>query len=165
MLLSMVERGSSVVGLGEIVMILDLHRQGLSVSAIARQSGIDRKTVRKYIERGLEVPIYGPRKPRPALLDAFASYLRERVKAFPALTGRRLYRELKELGYKGGYTAVTDFLRDIRSPAERGFEVRFETGPGERGQVDFAQFQVVSTDEPTTPRIVWLFSMVLGFSG
>jgi hypothetical protein len=39
----MVERGSSVVGLGEIVMILDLHRQGLSVSAIARQSGIDRK--------------------------------------------------------------------------------------------------------------------------
>ena len=30
-------------------MILDLHRQGLSVSAIARQSGLDRKTVRKYI--------------------------------------------------------------------------------------------------------------------
>ncbi len=25
-------------------MILDLHRQGLSVSAIARQAGIDRKT-------------------------------------------------------------------------------------------------------------------------
>ena len=164
MLLSMVERGSSVVGLGEIVMILDLHRQGLSVSAIARQSGIDRKTVRKYIERGLEVPVYGPRKPRPALLDAFAGYLRERVKAFPTLTGSRLYRELKELGYKGGYTAVTDFLRDIRPPTERGFEVRFETGPGEQGQVDFAQFQVVFTDEPTTPRVVWLFSMVLGFS-
>jgi len=164
MLLSMVERGSSVVGLGEIVMILDLHRQGLSVSAIARQSGIDRKTVRKYVERGLEAPVYGPRKPRPALLDAFASYLRERVKSFPALTGRRLYRELKELGYRGGYTAVTDFLRDIRPPADRGFEVRFETGPGEQGQVDFAQFQVVFTDEPTTPRIVWLFSMVLGFS-
>ena len=145
-------------------MILDLHRQGLSVSAIARQSGIDRKTVRKYIERGLEVPVYGPRKPRPALLDAFAGYLRERVKAFPALTGRRLYRELKELGYKGGYTTVTDFLREVRPPTERGFEVRFETGPGEQGQVDFAQFQVVFTDEPTTPRVVWLFSMVLGFS-
>jgi transposase len=164
MLLSMVERGSSVVGLGEIVMILDLHRQGLSVSAIARQSGIDRKTVRKYIERGLEAPIYGPRRPRPAVIDAFASYLRERVKAYPALTGSRLYRELKELGYKGGYTAVTDFLREVRPPTERGFEARFETGPGEQGQVDFAQFQVVFTDEPTTPRIVWLFSMVLGFS-
>jgi hypothetical protein len=30
-------------------MILDLHRQGLSVSAIARQLRVDRKTVRIYI--------------------------------------------------------------------------------------------------------------------
>ena len=112
----------------------------------------------------MEAPAYGPRQLRPAVIDTFAGYLRERVKAFPALTGSRLYRELKELGYKGGYTAVTDFLRDVRPPAERGFEVRFETGPGEQGQVDFARFQVVFTDEPTTPRIVWLFSLVLGFS-
>ena len=42
-------------------MILELHRQGLSVSAIARQLGMDRKTVRRYIERGLEPPTYGPR--------------------------------------------------------------------------------------------------------
>lgn len=42
--------------------------------------------------------------------------------------------------------------------------MRFETPPGEQAQVDFAQFQVVFTDEPTTPRIVWLFSMVLRFS-
>ena len=60
-LLSMVERGLAVIKLGEIVMILDLHRQGLSVSAIARQTGVDRKTIRKYIERGLEAPAYGPR--------------------------------------------------------------------------------------------------------
>jgi transposase len=38
-----------VIKLGEIVMILDLHRQGLYVSAIADQLGIDRKTVRKYL--------------------------------------------------------------------------------------------------------------------
>ncbi len=35
-------------------MILDLHRQGLSVTAIARQLSLDRKTVRRYIARGLE---------------------------------------------------------------------------------------------------------------
>ena len=45
-----------------VVMILDLHRQGLSVSAIARQAGVDRKTVRRTIERGLEPPAYGPRQ-------------------------------------------------------------------------------------------------------
>ena len=46
-------------------MILELHRQGLKVSAIARQLGVDRKTVRRYIARGLEPPTYGPR-PRAA---------------------------------------------------------------------------------------------------
>src|SRR5437016_11273288 len=48
--------GEAVIRLGELVMILDLHRQGLSVSAIARQLERDRKTVRKYIEHGLEAP-------------------------------------------------------------------------------------------------------------
>jgi transposase len=157
-------RGHSVVKLEGVVMILDLHRQGLSVSAIARQCGFDRKTVRRIIERGLEPPVYGPRRPRPTLLDPFTAYLRERVKAYPGLTGARLLRELKDLGYQGGYTLVTDFLRDVRPVDDARFEVRFETAPGEQGQVDFAQFQVVFTDEPTTPRIVWLFSMVLGYS-
>jgi len=153
-----------VIKLGEVVVILDLHRQGLSVSAIARECGLDRKTVRRYIGRGLEPPAYGPRQSRPALLDPFAGYLRERVSAYPALTGSRLLRELRELGYTGGYTAVTDFLREVRPAADPRFEVRFETAPGEQGQVDFARFQVVFADEPTTPRIVWLFSMVLGYS-
>src|SRR5438270_13573868 len=44
------------------------------------------------------------------------------------------------------------------------FEVRFETPPGEQAQVDFAQFQLVFTDEPSVMRIVWLFSLVLGYS-
>ena len=59
---------------------------------------------------------------------------------------------------------MTDFLRDVRPPPSPGYEVRLETPPGEQGQVDFAQFQVVFTDEPETPRVVWLFSMVLGCS-
>ena len=44
-------------------MILELKRQGLGVSAIARQTGLDRKTVKKYLERGLDAPVYGPREP------------------------------------------------------------------------------------------------------
>ena len=52
-----------MVELRKIVLIHDLKRQGLSVSAIARQTGLDRKTVPKYLDRGLEVPVYGPRDP------------------------------------------------------------------------------------------------------
>jgi len=63
----------------QVVMILDLHRQGLTVSAIARALGVDRKTVRRCITRGLETPVYGPRKPRKRLIDPFVPYLRERA--------------------------------------------------------------------------------------
>lgn len=153
-----------MIRLGGVVVILALHRQGLSVSAIARECGLDRKTVRRYVGRGLEPPAYGPRQPRPTLLDPFTGYLRERVGTYPALTGSRLLRELRELGYAGGCTAVTDFLREVRPAADPRFEVRFETAPGEQGQVDLARFQVVFADEPTAPRVVWLFSMVLGHS-
>jgi hypothetical protein len=145
-----------VVRLGDIIMILDLHRQGLSVSAIARGTGFDRKTVRKHIARGLEPPAYGPRASRTMLLDPFVPYLRERVAAFPELTGRRLHRELRERGYTGGYTRLTDLLRDIRPVAAPGFEQRFETPPGRQAQVDFAQFRTEFTDEPSVVRIVWL---------
>lgn len=69
-----------MIKLRETIMILDLHQQGLTVSAISRETGIDRKTVRKYIERGLEAPAYGPRKPRATVIDPFASYLRERIR-------------------------------------------------------------------------------------
>ena len=71
-----------VVRLGEIVLIHDLKRQGLSVTAIARQLGLDRKTVRRHLERGLEPPAYGPRAPRPTLIEPFEDYLAARVAAY-----------------------------------------------------------------------------------
>jgi transposase len=145
-------------------MILELHHQGVPVSAIARRSGRDRKTVRKYIQAGLEAPSYGPRQVRPTLLDAYHGYLRERVAAYPELSGSRLLRELRGLGYAGGYTQLTDFLRDVRPVRPSGFERRFETAAGQQAQVDFAQFRTEFADEPGVVRIVWLFSMVLGHS-
>ena len=60
-----------MVRLGELMMILDLHRQGLSVSDIARRTGFDRKTVRRSIARGLEPPGYTPRPPRLTLLAPY----------------------------------------------------------------------------------------------
>ena len=153
-----------VVRLGELVVILDLHRQGLSVSAIAHRTGLDRKTVRKYIAAGLEPPAYTPRQPGPTKITPFQAYLRERVAAYPELTGTRLHREIGEVGYTGGYTAVKQFLREVRPSPAPGFEVRFETPPGRQAQVDFAHFRTVFTDEPGTEHVNWLFSLVLGHS-
>ncbi len=138
-----------MVKIGELMMILELHRQGLSVAAIARETGRDAKTIRRYISRGLEPPVYGPRPPRMCRVDPYKEYLQERTAAYPQLSGRRLLREIRALGYDGGYTAVTDFLRTVRPAPTPSFEVRFETPPGRQAQVDFAQFQVAFTDDRT----------------
>ena len=74
-------------------MIHDLKRQGLSVLAIARRTGHDPKTVRKYLNTGLEAPSYGPRAPRGSVLDAYAHYIRGKLKAYPDLSAARLFRE------------------------------------------------------------------------
>jgi transposase len=144
--------------------ILELHRQGLSVSAIARRLDLDRKTVRKYIQRGVEPPVYGPRAPRPMQIDPYVPFLRDRIQTFPALSGSRLLREIRELGFKGSYTSVKDALRDLRPPRVTHFERRFETAPGQQAQVDFASFKTVFTDDPGEIVTVWLFSLVLGHS-
>ena len=81
-------------------MIHDLQRQGLSISAIARKVGSDRKTVRKYLEQGLEVPNYGTRPLQGSFLDPYRDYLTEGVRAFPDLSGRHLQREIKSMCYE-----------------------------------------------------------------
>lgn len=155
-----------MVRLGELMMILELHRQGVPITAIARRTGRDPKTIRKYIERGIEAPVYGPRSVgRPSKLAPYLDYLRERIAAFPDLSAVRLTREIREMGYEGAYTAVKRFLAAIRPDQQpRPFEVRFETPAGVQAQVDFARFVVTFDDEPATSRIVWLFSLVLGHS-
>ena len=153
-----------MVRLGEIVVILDLNRQGVSVSAIARQCGLDRKTVRRTIKRGVEPPAYGPRPPQIGKINQFERYLWERIAAYPELTARRLLREIGDLGYSGGYTTLKEFLRTVRPDKAAGYEVRFETPPGRQAQVDFAHFRVNFTDQPGSEHVVWLFSLVLGHS-
>ena len=68
------------------------------------------------------------------------------------------------LGYTGGRTGLGDVLRAGRPPRRKPFEIRFETAAGVQAQVDFAYFKVVFDDEPSQPRTVWLFSLVLGHS-
>ena len=133
--------GGFLIGNGELFVIHELQHKELSISAIARRTGLHSKTVRKYLAQSLQAPRYGPRSLRPQLLDAYRAYLRERIEAYPRLRATRLLREIRELGYPGGYSQLTAYLRDIRPPLERGFEHRFETAAGEQAQVDFAQFR------------------------
>lgn len=149
---------------GELFMIMDLHRQGLSVSAIARRLELDRKTVRKYIARGLEPPVYGPRAPRPQKIDRYVEFIRDRLRAFPQLSAVRLLREIQPLGFTGRYGTVKQAVRDLRPTPVVGFEHRFETAAGEQAQVDFAQFRTTFARDPQREVTLWVFTLVLGHS-
>jgi transposase len=117
--------------LGDLIVILDLHRPGLSISAIARRTGRDPKTIRKYIARGLEPPACGPRQAgRPGKLAPYLEYLRERIVAFPDLNAVRLTRELRERGYTGAYTAVKRFAAAREARNVSGFWPRHATKCG-----------------------------------
>ena len=106
-----------------------LEREGLSVRAISELTGYDRKTVRKYLLDPEGVPAYGSRDSKPGKLDVFKPYLRERMQA-GVWNACVLLRELRERGYGGGYTILTDWLRPQRESARVVAVRRFETPPG-----------------------------------
>ncbi len=64
---------------GELFMLHKLRQDGLTISEIARRTGQDRKTVRKYLEQGTKTPVYGPRAPRVGILDPYKDYISKKL--------------------------------------------------------------------------------------
>jgi transposase len=116
-----------------------LHRHGKSIREIAREMGVSRNTVRRYL-RDAEAERYKPRPARPTKLDPFKDYITERLAAAAPerIPGSVLLTELRERGYGGGYTMLKLFLAALRPKAVAEPVIRFETEPGEQVQVDWA---------------------------
>lgn len=131
--------------------------KGLSKTAIAGKLGIDRRTVHRYIKSGKTEPRYGPRPPKPGLLDPFRDYILGRLKIYPELTAVRLMEEIIPLGYKGKYCTVKRFAHFARPPRPLHIEARFEVNPGDQAQADSATFK-------SPFGIVYAFLVVLSWS-
>ncbi|WP_143015915.1 helix-turn-helix domain-containing protein, partial [Paracidovorax cattleyae] len=83
----------------QAVEIRVMARRGESVRAIAKQLDCSRNTVRRYL-RDQDAQRYCPREPRACKLDAYQSYLRERVaQAHPRwIPATVLLREIQARG-------------------------------------------------------------------
>jgi transposase len=86
-----------------------LRKRGWTISAIARHTGFDRKTVRKYLASDGKP---GERaRPGPDPFDPFVDYVTARLIEDPHLWARTLFDELEELGFGLSYPSLTRNIR------------------------------------------------------
>jgi transposase len=123
--------------------------RGTSKSALARQLGISRDTVHRWIragdlDRDLEhEPVrYGPRPAVATKLDPYKPIIATRLAAYPELSAVRLLEEIRAAGYGGGYSQLKAFVRQVRPRVTPEPVIRFETPAGRQAQVDFAHVRL-----------------------
>jgi transposase len=121
-----------------------LAARGWSVSAIARHTGRDRKTVRKYL--AAERP---RREPTPSCLEPYLEYITARFADDAHLQAKVLYRELVEAGFARAYTTLVGELRrlelrpickDCRHRRGKAPTIEIAHPPGEEIQFDWVEF-------------------------
>jgi transposase len=149
-----------MLGAGLVREIIGRKERGEGIKRIARELGVDRKTVKRWLKLGGWQP--GQRRRRARQLDGFAEFITQRAPEV-GWNGAVLYRELQSLGFRGGHQQVQRFLRPHREQRQWSevATVRFETSPGEQAQVDYGQLWVWIGAQREK---VHLFVFTLGYS-
>jgi transposase len=172
--------------------IIALARRGWSYRRIARELGVHRETVARYVHwaaTGLgpdppkpAIPITGsgdakPAHPgsgeaKPAIVIAGSAGQRSRCEPFRTviiemlergLSAQRIWQDLTaEHGFSDSYQSVQRFVRKLRGTSPRPFR-RMECEPGEEAQVDFGTAAPVITPEGKRRR-PHLFRIILSHS-
>jgi len=124
--------------------------EGKSISSVAREVGISRNTVSKYLTRSEPVRKESVPRPRP-VMDMVAPRIEEileewkhRVTPKQRITGSRILRQLREDHYQVGVTTVRDYLREKRRRTAEVY-IPLVYRPGDEGQFDF--FEVTVEDQ------------------
>ena len=135
-----------MLNMSQINHIKDLHQSGYRISEIEKETGIDHKTISKYIRQedfSNEVPV---KYQHVSILDPFkptiTSWLQEDKKHWYKQhhTAMRVFNRLTaECGYKGGYSIVQRYLKGVHEDQRKQHgnqELVWEPG---FAQVDFGE--------------------------
>jgi len=122
--------------------IFEIHRLnhlGWSQRKIARTLGIDRDTVKNYIndpQRKFKTSVV-----RSLKLDPFRQLIQKWLEEDKEVKAPVVLQRLQENGFNGQITIVRDYLRHLRGPQKkRQAFLRFESLPGEQMQIDWGHF-------------------------
>lgn len=141
-----------------------MSRNGMSRRAIARQLGVSRNTVAKYLADPVKSLTTTCPKPRVSIIDNFMELIQSILETDDGLeyTAVRIYEKLVSAGFTGSYETVKRKVHQMKEKLCRVAYMRFETEPGRQAQVDFAEFQVDMPDGKVEK--YYLFAMILGYS-
>ena len=144
----------------EVKEIYEMKGAGRSIRGIAEDLGIARNTVRRYL-KSPESMSPRPRARRGSNLDQYGDYIEQRLSQ-----GLEncvvLHRELKAMGYDGGYTTLKRYVSPRRRRRQPEATMRFETAPGEQAQVDWGSLAYL--DQSGRKHRIWVFVMTMGWS-
>ena len=111
-----------MITLEEWVMIKHMYNQGVPKVRIAKELGLDPKTVDKAINE--DKSPQQKRRSRDSILDPYKDYIKQRLDKYD-LTATRIQREIKERGYPGSYTILRNFIRELKGAKPKPAFVRF----------------------------------------
>jgi len=134
------------------------ERRGLNATQIARELGLDPRTVAYWLSQTK----FRPRKPvqRPSKLDPFKDSIVRMLETHPYSAAQILHK-ISEEGFDGGYTILTDYVRKIRPRRTPAF-LKLAFAAGECAQVDWGSHGSIRVGE--TRRRLSFFVMVLCYS-
>ena len=140
--------------------------EGKSIRQTAREMGVSRNTVRKYLKVSEPRRVEKVPRPRP-VLEAVKPRLGEIIEEWShrttkkqRITATRLHRQLVEEGFRVGITTVKDYVREWKRQRAEVF-IPLVHRPGE-AQVDFFD---VTVEVGRERRRAWKFVLRLMFSG
>jgi transposase len=141
--------------------------EGQSQRQVARELGLSRVTVRKYVEQAIPIRQESEPRARPvwekvgARIEALLAESKQWTGGKQRLTATRLHELLVAEGYAVGATLVKDAVAEWKRQ-RREVYVPLTYRPGDLAEVDF--FEVL-VDVDGTRRKAWLFLMRLMYSG
>jgi len=147
-------------------------QEGWSIRALVRHFAVSRNLVRRILKKHDNLRDQGHdilltdrpvrKTERASKLDSYEETLKRLLEKYPRITGQRLFEELRDTGYDGGISILRDRLRRLRPAPKKTPVIRFETGPGLQGQMDWSPYTIkfLKTGKAT----VQCFSYILGFS-
>ena len=122
---------SNIIKMEQQTAIAGLKAQGWSSRKIARELGINRRTVKRYVESKCTIAQTG-KVGIPSLCLAYQTEIKEWYEA--GLSIERIHTDLKlQHDFKGSYHSVYRFVKGLNDSAAKRVH-RMECEPGEEAQ-------------------------------